>query len=147
MKRRTECCLNDADLCCSGVEPGECAPVIHDEARADNIGSAVDCTSLHLTSTPAHPNRPSQSTHHEGHLEQTAELVLVLHAGLWVNEAALVGDGAVGADEDVVGEPEEPPLLLLLPTVAVCEGAASDVGVAVVCSKTRMYLISKYALS
>ena len=104
MKRRTECCLNDADLCCSGVEPSKCAPVIHDEARADNIGSAVDCTSLHPTSTPAHPNRPSQSTHHEGHLEQTAELVLVLHAGLWVDEAALVGDGAIRADEDVVGD-------------------------------------------
>ena len=43
-------------------------------------------------------------TYDQGYLEQTAELVLVLYAGFGMYEAALVGDGTITADEDVVGD-------------------------------------------
>lgn len=43
-------------------------------------------------------------TNHQGDLQKTAQFVLVLYAGFWVHETAVVGDGAVTADEDVVGD-------------------------------------------
>lgn len=43
-------------------------------------------------------------TYDQGHLEQTAQLVLVLYAGFGMHEAALIGDGTIAADEDVVGD-------------------------------------------
>jgi hypothetical protein len=43
-------------------------------------------------------------THDQGHLEQTAQLVLVLYARLGMHEAALVRDRTITADEGVVGD-------------------------------------------
>jgi hypothetical protein len=41
-------------------------------------------------------------TYHQRHLEQAAELVLILYARLWVDESAVVRDRAVRADKNVV---------------------------------------------
>lgn len=46
------------------------------------------------------PCRPL--THHQGDLQQGRQLVLVLNGRLWVDEASLVGEDAVGADEDLL---------------------------------------------
>ncbi len=44
---RTEGCLDHANLGGGCVEPGECAPVVDDQAGADHFGSAVDRAGLH----------------------------------------------------------------------------------------------------
>jgi hypothetical protein len=43
---RTEGGLDDADLGRGGVEPGEGAPVVDDEAGADDVGAAIYGPSL-----------------------------------------------------------------------------------------------------
>jgi hypothetical protein len=54
-------------------------------------------------SAPQQKKNPCKTrTHHEGNLEQTAQLVLVLDTCLGVNQAALVRNRTVAADEDVV---------------------------------------------
>lgn len=45
---------------------------------------------------------PPPITHHEGNLQQRRQLVLVLYGRLWVDEASLVAEGAVGANEDLL---------------------------------------------
>lgn len=44
------------------------------------------------------------ATYHQGDLEQTTQLVLVLYARLGMHETTLVGDGTITSDEDVVGD-------------------------------------------
>ncbi len=43
---RTKRRLNNADLRRGGVEPGKCAPVIDDQAGANNVGTSIDGTGL-----------------------------------------------------------------------------------------------------
>ena len=44
------------------------------------------------------------TTHHEWHLEQTTQLVLILYARLGVHEAALIRDGTIASDENIIGD-------------------------------------------
>lgn len=67
-------------------------------------------------------------TYHQGYLEQAAQLVLVLYARFWMYETALVCDGTVASDEDVVGDG----LAEYFDLEDVCDdflGLAIDVGV------------------
>lgn len=44
------------------------------------------------------------NTYYERNLQQTAEFILVLDACLWVHKAALIGDGTIASNEDVIGD-------------------------------------------
>lgn len=77
--------LHDGDLGGRGVQAAEGCPVVHHEAGADDVATAVHRTS------------------HNGHLQQRTELLLVLDAGARVHEAALVGQRRVAAHEGVAG--------------------------------------------
>lgn len=78
--------LHDAQLGGGGVEAGDGHPVVDDHAGADDGAAAVHAAS------------------HQGHLQQRAQLVLVLNAGLGVHNAALVAEGHVAARQNVVGD-------------------------------------------
>jgi hypothetical protein len=82
-ERRTKGGLDDGDLGRGRVDASEGAPIVDDQAGAEDVGTAVDGSS------------------DERHLEQRAQLLLLAPARLGVDEAALVGEGAVAADEDV----------------------------------------------
>ncbi|KAG7137919.1 hypothetical protein HYQ46_008394 [Verticillium longisporum] len=77
--------LNDAELRRRRVETRHRHPVVDHHAGADDVASAV------------------HTARDERHLEQTAELVLVLYRRLGVHEAALVRERHVRADEHIVG--------------------------------------------
>lgn len=76
--------LHNAQLSRRGVQTGHGHPVVDHHAGADNGATAVHTTS------------------HKGNLQQRAELVLVLDAGLGVHDAALVAEAHVAAGQDVV---------------------------------------------
>lgn len=78
--------LHHTQLSGSGIHSGDRQPVINNHARPDDRGAAIDTTG------------------DERDLEQTAQLVLVLDGGLGMDEAALVGQGHVGARQDVGGD-------------------------------------------
>ncbi|RUP45041.1 hypothetical protein BC936DRAFT_148683 [Jimgerdemannia flammicorona] len=69
-----------------GVEAGEGAPVVDNEASADHVGAAVDGSS------------------DKRDLEERRKLVLVLDRGARMHKPALIADRAEGADEDVIGD-------------------------------------------
>ncbi|GMF12328.1 unnamed protein product [Phytophthora lilii] len=75
--------LHHRDLGGRGVKAAEGRPVVHHEAGADDVATAV------------------HGAGHHGHLQQRTELLLVLDAGARVHEAALVGQRAVAAHERV----------------------------------------------
>jgi len=66
------------------VDASERRPIVDEQAGADQFRAAVD--------------RAGE----QRHLQQTAQLVLVLQRSLGVHEAALVREGCVRADEHVV---------------------------------------------
>ena len=76
--------LHDAELGGCGVETGHSHPVVDNHAGADN-----GATTVHTAG-------------HERHLQQRAQLVLVLDAGLGVHDAALVAEAHVAAGQDIV---------------------------------------------
>lgn len=76
--------LHDAELSGGGVEASYGHPVVDDHAGANN-----GATTVHTAG-------------HERHLQQRAQLVLVLDAGLGVHDAALVAEAHVAAGQDVV---------------------------------------------
>lgn len=78
--------LDDAELGGGGVGAQHGAPVVDDHAGADDGRAPVDAAG------------------HERDLQQRGQLVLVLDRRLGVDDAALVGEGHVAADEDVVGD-------------------------------------------
>ena len=63
----------------------EGGPIVDDHAGADDVRATVD------------------GPGHQGDLKEGGEFVLIGGRGPWMDEAALIGQGAVGADEDVVG--------------------------------------------
>lgn len=78
--------LHNTQLGSRGIETRNSQPVVHDHTGADDGATAV------------------HTTGDEGHLEQGGEFVLVTDGGLGVDDTALVGEGHVGACEDVVGD-------------------------------------------
>jgi hypothetical protein len=81
-----ECSLDHAHLRRRRIKPCERRPIVHDEARTDDVRSSI--------------HRPG----HQGYLQQAGKLILVLNACFGVDDSTIVGDGAVRADEDVVGD-------------------------------------------
>ena len=78
--------LHDAQLGGGGVETGDGHPVVDDHSGADNGATAV------------------HTAGDQRHLQQRAQLVLVLDAGLGVHDSALVAEAHVAAGQDVVGD-------------------------------------------
>lgn len=76
--------LHNAQLSRRGVQTGDGHPVVDDHAGADHGATAVHTAS------------------HERHLQQRAQLVLVLDAGLGMHDAALVAQAHVAAGKDIV---------------------------------------------
>lgn len=77
--------LDDAQLGRRGIETRHGHPVIDDHSGAHHVAAAV------------------HTAGDKWHLQQAAELVLVLYAGLGVHEAALVAERHVRAYQHVVG--------------------------------------------
>ena len=78
--------LNNTQFRSRRIHARNSHPVIDDHTCADDGAAAIDA--------------PGD----EGHLQQTAQLVLVLDRGLWVDEPPGAGEGHVGAREDVGGD-------------------------------------------
>lgn len=78
--------LHNTQLGSRGIETRNSQPVVHDHTGTDDGATAV------------------HTTGDEGHLEQGREFVLVTDGGLGVDDTALVGEGHVGACEDVVSD-------------------------------------------
>lgn len=78
--------LHNAELGGGGVETSDGHPVVDDHARANN-----SATTVHTAGD-------------ERHLQQRAELVLVLNAGLGVHDTTLVAEAHVAAGQDIVGD-------------------------------------------
>jgi hypothetical protein len=78
--------LHDAQLGGGSVETSNGHPVVDDHSGADDGATAV------------------HTAGDKRHLQQRAELVLVLDAGLGVHDAALVTEAHVAAGQDVVGD-------------------------------------------
>jgi hypothetical protein len=78
--------LHDAQLGGGSVETSDGHPVVDDHSGADDGATAV------------------HTAGDERHLQQRAELVLVLDAGLGVHDAALVAETHVAAGQDIVGD-------------------------------------------
>jgi hypothetical protein len=78
--------LDHTQLRRRGIHAHDGQPVIDDHACADHGRSAIDAPG------------------HQRHLQQTAQLVLVLDRRLGMDEAALVAEGHVAAGEDVGGD-------------------------------------------
>eukprot|EP00983_Pelagomonas_calceolata_P028487 892696-Pelagomonas_calceolata.AAC.2 len=68
-----------------GVQAAEGRPIIHNQPRTHHVAASV------------------HGSCHQGHLQQRAELVQVLDAGLGVHHAALVRQTAVAAHQHVAG--------------------------------------------
>ena len=83
---QTEHTFHNAQLGSRRVQTGDGQPVVDNHAGADDGAAAVDAAG------------------HERHLQQRGEFVLIADGGLGVDDAALVGEGHVGACEDVVGD-------------------------------------------
>lgn len=78
--------LNHTEFCSRRIQTRDSQPVIDNHSGAHDITSAVNTAG------------------HERHLQQTRQLILVLNTRLGVDEAALVGQGHVASDEDVIGD-------------------------------------------
>jgi hypothetical protein len=78
--------LHDAELGGGGVETSDGHPVVDDHAGADDSATAV------------------HTAGDKRNLQQRAELVLVLDAGLGVHDTALVAEAHVAASQHIVGD-------------------------------------------
>jgi hypothetical protein len=78
--------LHDAELGGGGVETSDGHPVVDDHAGADDSATAV------------------HTAGDKRNLQQRAELVLVLDAGLGVHDTALVAEAHVAAGQHIVGD-------------------------------------------
>lgn len=78
--------LNNTQLRRSSIETSHSQPVVNDHPSTNN-----GATTVHTTSD-------------KGHLQQGRKFVLVTDGGLGVDDTALVGEGHVGACQDVVGD-------------------------------------------
>lgn len=78
--------LHDAQLGGGGVETGDGHPVIDNHSGADDGATAV------------------HTAGDQRHLQQRAQLVLVLDTGLGVHDTALVAEAHVAAGEHIVGD-------------------------------------------
>lgn len=76
--------LHDAQLSCGGVETSDGHPVVDYHAGANNRATTV------------------HTAGDERHLEQRAQLVLVLNAGLGMHDSALVAQAHIAAGQDIV---------------------------------------------
>lgn len=76
--------LHNAELSSSGIKTSHSHPVVDNHARANNGATAV------------------HTAGHKRHLQQRAQLILVLNARLRVHDAALVAQAHVAAGQDIV---------------------------------------------
>lgn len=78
--------LDNAELGGSGIQTGDGHPVVDDHTGTDDGRTSVD------------------GTGNERNLEKRTQLILVLDAGLGVDDTTSVAQAHVGTDKDVVGD-------------------------------------------
>lgn len=104
----SEHALDDRQLRAGRVQAAERAPVVDHHPRCDDLAAPVHRARLNRKSVTKITMRlvPSSSrdggTHHQGHLQQRRQLVLIFYRRLRVDEASLVAERAVRADEDLL---------------------------------------------
>ena len=77
--------FDDTDLVRSGVQAAEADPIVGEQASTDDITTAIDRTG------------------NQRHLQQRGQFFLLLNRCFRMNDAALIGEQRVAADENAIG--------------------------------------------
>lgn len=106
---QSEDALDDRQLSAGGLQAAEGAPVVDHHPRRNHLAAPVDGSRLDTRASTTVPKRLltgragcNSGTHHQGDLQERGQLVLVLYGRLWVKQASLVAEGAVGAHQDLL---------------------------------------------
>ena len=78
--------LDDADLVSGGVQATEADPIVGQEASTDDIATTIDRTG------------------NQRYLQQRGEFFLLLNRCFRMNDATLIGEQRIAADENAIGD-------------------------------------------